>query len=600
MARRFIIFLWGAGDTEAESVALRHLEQLEGEGAWRRLFTDSGWAVALEARSSLQVRRLMHGRGVVLGDLHPADDAQPAPGERIALSPATRTSQQVFSGLSRRYWGRYVAVHQPAALEAAAAFRDPSGALECLAWRQRRLTIVASHLPADRPGLLGPQVGLRWDAIGRCLADPAAIAAEVAFEGVEALSAGEMMRLDDFSRTTIWSPARFVASCRQASAVLQDGLRQRVDQVVGAHASRANTILAEVSGGLDSAIVASALQRAAPDKVAMWINFHTADAEGDERAFARAVAGKLRLSLSEAAKSELRLTEPRLAFVGAGLRPSVAAVDYQYDEDNAARCAQLGADTLITGQGGDAVFFQTRSALVAADALGGGLPPRALAAICRDAAAMGRVSIWSVARTALAASLGRLASWPAPPYLAAALKAQRSPARAHPWLRDLDDVPPAKRLQIHALAAAQLFHGHSRRGQVADLVHPLLSQPLVEFCLAVPSFDLALGSNDRALAREAFADRLPAEVLTRRSKGDLTAYYGRMLARSLGVVRPYLLDGLLAGEGLIDRPYLEGALNAESLLWRDLASGLIELLAVEAWARHWSAVLAENATGRLC
>jgi hypothetical protein len=42
---------------------------------------------------------------------------------------------------------------------------------------------------------------------------------------------------------------------------------------------------------------------------------------------------------------------------------------------------------------------------------------------------------------------------------------------------------------------------------------------------------------------------------------------------------------------LISRTYLEGALTAENLLWRDLASGLIELLAVEAWARHWSAVL---------
>lgn len=598
MARRFIIFLWGAGDAEAERGALRHLEQLEGQGAWRRLFTDSGWAVALDARSSLRVRRLMHGRGVVLGELYPADDGQPTPGARIALSAATRTSQQIFSGLSRRYWGRYVAVHQPTALAPAAAFRDPSGALECLVWRQQRLTIVASHLPADEPELLGAQIGLRWDALGRYLADPAAITAEVAIDGVEAVSAGEMMGLNDFSRTTIWSPASLVAPRRQARAVLYEGLRQRVDQVVGAHASQANSILAEVSGGLDSAIVAAALQRVAPGKVAAWINFHTLEAEGDERAFARAVAGKLQLSLAEAAKSELRLTEPGLAVVGAGLRPSVAALDHQYDEDNVARCAQLGADTIITGQGGDAVFFQTRSALVAADALRGGLPLQALAAICRDAAAIGRVSVWSVARTALAANLRRAASWPRPPYLAAALKAERPTAPAHPWLRDLDDVAPAKRLQIHALAVAQLFHGHSRRGQVADLIHPLLSQPLVEFCLAVPSFDLALGSNDRALAREAFADRLPMEVLTRRSKGDLTAYYGRMLARSLDVVRPYLLDGLLAAEGLIDRAYLESALNAENLLWRDLASGLIELIAVEAWARHWSQVLATKTATR--
>ena len=35
----------------------------------------------------------------------------------------------------------------------------------------------------------------------------------------------------------------------------------------------------------------------------------------------------------------------------------------------------------------------------------------------------------------------------------------------------------------------------------------------------------------------------------------------RMLARSLDVVRPYLLEGLLAGQGMIDRAYLEGILD---------------------------------------
>ena len=598
MAHRYLIFLWGAGDLESESQALRHLERLEDQGGWRRIFTDSGWAVAVEARSLLQVRRLMHGRGVVVGDLYPADPGQPRPSEFVSLTPATRTSHQVFCGLSRRYWGRYVAIHQPAALEAAAAFRDPSGALECLSWRQGRLTLVASHLPADQPELLGELGGLRWDIIGGYLRDTAAIASRVAIDGVEALAAGEMMHLDNFSRNLIWSPSAFVSNSRQERVVLRQRLRQTVDQVVGAHASRAKTILAEVSGGLDSAIVASALQRLAPGKVAEWLNFHTLDPESDERVFARAVAGTLGFTLTEQGKSELRFTEQGLAVAGAGLRPGVTALDYEYDEDNAGRCVRLGADTLITGQGGDAVFLQTRSALLAADALRLGLPLREVAQISWAVAAMGRVSVWSVARKALAANLKRPAPWRPPPYLGAQARAQNSVPPAHPWLSDLRGVPPAKRLQIHALTAAQLFHGHSRRGQAADLVHPLLSQPLVEFCLSVPSFDLALGSNDRALAREAFADRLPHEVLTRHSKADLTAYYGRMLARSLELVRPYLLDGLLAAESLVDRAYLEGALTVETLLWSDTALDLIELLAVEAWARHWSQVLAVRPRSR--
>src|SRR5271155_5029390 len=40
MARRYVIFLWDPADTDTESVVRRHLERLEGEGAWRRVFAE--------------------------------------------------------------------------------------------------------------------------------------------------------------------------------------------------------------------------------------------------------------------------------------------------------------------------------------------------------------------------------------------------------------------------------------------------------------------------------------------------------------------------------------------------------------------------------
>jgi asparagine synthase (glutamine-hydrolysing) len=586
--RRYLLFLWDFGDEAAQDAALRHLAALEGVG-WRRQFVEAGWALALQAQSALQVRRFAPGRGLILGDLYPTTGAE-APGPWVMLPPELKTSQQIFGALSRRWWGRYVALHLPGAPQPAAALRDPSGSLECLTWRRDRLRIVASHLPTEHPDLLPDGLGLDWDAVGRLLQDSAAVVDGVALSGAEALNAGEMMRLGAAERTMIWTPAMFVSQRRAPRPVLHEQLRARVDQVVGAHARRSGAIVAEVSGGLDSAIVAGALQAASAGKVAQWVNFHTPDPEGDERRFARAVAARLAIPLVEAAKTELELTEAHLAVVGAGLRPGVAAIDYQYDEDNVARCAAVGADTLITGQGGDAVFLQTQTALMGADALRAGLGGRALFRVFRDVAAHRRASVWSVARRGFAASFSRATPWRAPAYLAKPLRALASPA--HPWLADLAAVAPAKRLQIHALTAAQLFHGHSRRGEAVDLIHPLLSQPLVEFVLSVPSFDLALGANDRALAREAFADRLPGEVVRRRSKAELGAYYGRMLSRSLWLVRPYLLDGLLAGAGLVDRPFLEQALTAESLLWRELTPSLFELLAVEAWARNWDRLAA--------
>jgi asparagine synthase (glutamine-hydrolysing) len=588
--RHYLLFLWDLGDEAAERAALRHLQALEGAG-WRRQFVEAGWALALPAQSALPVRRFTPGRGLILGDLYPTTGAE-APGRWVAVSPELKTSGQIFHALSRQWWGRYVALHLPPAPQPTAAFRDPSGALECLTWRRDRLRILASHLPTEHADLLPDGLGPDWDAVGRLLQDSAAVVDGVALTGADALNAGQMMRLGAAERTMIWTPAMFVSRRREPRPSLIERLRERVDQVVGAHAGRSGAIVAEVSGGLDSAIVAGALQATSAGKVVQWVNFHTPDPEGDERRFARAVAARLAIPLVEAAKTELELTEARLAVVGAGLRPSVAAIDYQYDEDNVARCAAVGADTLITGQGGDAVFLQTQTSLMGADALRAGLVGGALLRVFRDVAALRRASVWSVARSGVMASFTRATPWAPPPYLAKGLRAPKAPA--HPWLADLAVVAPVKRLQIHALTAAQLFHGQSRRGEAVDLIHPLLSQPLVEFVLSVPAFDLALGANDRALAREAFTERLPGEVVSRRSKAELGAYYGRMLSRSLGLVRPYLLDGLLAGAGLVDRPFLEQALTAESLLWRDLTPSLFELLAVEAWARKWRRPAAEG------
>lgn len=175
-----------------------------------------------------------------------------------------------------------------------------------------------------------------------------------------------------------------------------------------------------------------------------------------------------------------------------------------------------------------------------------------------------------------------------PPRRPKSFLASQGRTALHPWLSDLQAVPPAKQLHIRALAGTQIFHGHSRRGQVADVIHPLTAQPLVELCLAIPAFDLAAGDNDRPLARAAFADRLPDLVVKRRSKGDMSGYYGRMLARSLDVVRPYLLEGRLAGRGLLNTGWLDRALSVDRLAVSEETPDLLELIAIESWARAWS------------
>ncbi|MNY26078.1 hypothetical protein D3C86_1599060 [compost metagenome] len=136
-------------------------------------------------------------------------------------------------------------------------------------------------------------------------------------------------------------------------------------------------------------------------------------------------------------------------------------------------------------------------------------------------------------------------------------------------------------LQGHGL------HGPSRLTAAVDVFHPLLSQPVIEACLGLTTPQLTLGRRDRALARLAFRDRLPPEVLQRRSKGELTAYFGRMIADGLPDLRPWLLDGRLAALGVIDRRSAEAALTRDALIRCGDYPDILLAAMFEGWVRAW-------------
>ena len=126
------------------------------------------------------------------------------------------------------------------------------------------------------------------------------------------------------------------------------------------------------------------------------------------------------------------------------------------------------------------------------------------------------------------------------------------------------------------------------------VVHPLLSQPIVEHFLGLSAFDLTEARRDRALVRRAYAGRLPATLLERRGKGCVTAYYGRMIARSLPFLRAYLLDSILAAKGVFARDRLEAVLDEHFLMQTNAYAEIFCALFAERWARGWEAIIASG------
>lgn len=584
----YVALAWEPANELAAVHIARLRRRLESDPTWSIHSDREGAMLVLERPRALTVRSLARQSGWVVGDLYGVVNFRPAPelvcfdGDGAALA----------EHLAQAYWGRYVAIWPLAGR--LAVFRDPSGALDALRWRAHEVEIIASDVSPSWIGPLAPRLSLDWDEVANQLHEPLKTSHSVAMGGLDAIPAGALsLPMKNGARAIqIWSPASVV---RRGCATKSDGAAEQlealVDECVGAMAQRAGRFASELSGGLDSSILSAALCEVPRVAFAGCVNFHARDIESDERPAARLVSSHLGVHLTECEKPELAFTVESLASQPVGIRPSQSALDHVYEQKILEFCADRRVDTLMTGQGGDAVFLQMVTPLALLDP-----PGTAIGAFGRidEAFAIARTtrqSIWKVVRSAAmeAAGFRRPQAGKTSSFLSQD-RAEVATYAGHPWLENLRGVPPAKRAHIRALAYAQIAHGHSLRGRSLDIVHPLLAQPIVEYCLSLSVSTLTAGGVGRSLARRAYETRLPAATLQRRTKGDLTAHYGRALGRSVGVLRPFLLDGRLADAGLINRQALDEALSPETLIWRGDYADILHLMVMEIWARHWSRI----------
>ncbi|MBS0411494.1 MAG: asparagine synthase [Proteobacteria bacterium] len=555
---------------------------LEASG-WRPAWSTPAAIVMIRGPRDLPLRPITTRCGLVIGDIFAR-----APGvEPIQMGFDEAAFLRQCRRLSGDYWGRYVAFRWPTENRSFAVYRDPSGALDCLTWRVAGATVITSSGQLDLPAPLQPKLSLDWDRVAGFLDDPSRIAGALALQGVRAIAPGEIWYDEGQGRyIQVWTPGQFAEPQQRDEIEVKAELVRRVDQCVATCIGSASRTLVEVSGGLDSSIVSTSAAGLAPSGVGAWLNYRASNARSDERIYARAVAAQAGFVLTEAARPLAPFDVAAWEQLSSGVRPPLNALDTRRDADLARRCADLQCDQVLTGQGGDVVFFQEPTALVVADLVGAGARPGAIFAAARSVAAWTRQSVWSVLRQARAAGCKSVSGARWAPIRQRRLDA--TPCKAHPWLAGLEKVPPAKRLQIEAVTACQSFYGDSHTMRRAAVVHPLLAQPVIELCLGLPTPQLTRCRRDRAFAREAFAERLPPVVATRQAKGELASHYGQAVAATLGDLRPRLLDGELVRHGLLDREALDEALTAEDMILNGNAYAVLSVALVEVWAARWA------------
>lgn len=585
---RYVVLIWPAADANARAAATRVSQQLQTSSSeWSCAFDVDGTRVlhTSPAAGLCETRLLPNGAGAVLGRVFGDVPDLVSSGGRMLL---------------QRCWGRYVAVVRDAGTSEVSVLRDPTGGLPALLTTFEGVHVVFSDVEDCICAGVGPFT-VNWKYLARFIAHSGLQVRETGLTEVTEILPGERVCFSGPrpERRIEWNPietARRNPLDNPEEAVA--ALRATTRTCVQAWARGYRGIVHNLSGGLDSSIVLSCLRDLPVDRRITCVHYFATGPYEDERKYARMMAARAGVPLIERQLDPAAVPLQRLLELRRSVRPWFYLYELEHAQFETAVALKEGADGLFSGAGGDGVFFQAGAELAVTDYLfehgfGSGFWRTAI-----DAARVSRKSIWPLLAAAVRARLLRppwnptAMAMPLPRTIVSAdvlVAAKRDPGFVHPWFTPqvTRGVPPGILWHASSIHVPPAYYSAFSRSPGPERTFPLLSQPLVELCLRIPTYVLIRSGRDRALARRAFAAELPEEIVRRRSKGRIDQHVRNILDLNLPFVREMLLDGGLVREGLLDRRTLELYLSERSPADFQYSEILQVHLCAEGWLQRW-------------
>jgi asparagine synthase (glutamine-hydrolysing) len=602
---RFAAFSWNSKDLAKAAVAQRLTRILLSTSTdWQRALETPGLIVfhAPQPRGACHAYILKRHAGVVLGRLFDDNLVE----DCVPSDPTfdDKETDLLIDSRGRRlvehYWGHYVAFLRTSNGDARFIIRDPTGGLLCFLTNAAGIDVILSDME-DFVRLKLAHFSVDWDHLAAFFLHSRLITSTTGFREVSQLHAGECAAIRDDAETTrmtrsfYWSPADvYQADTIEDPDEARAALRGVIRHCVEAWSSCYDSIVHRLSGGLDSSIVAACLANASVHSNVLCFHFFTETPEGDERSYARAAAQRAgyeiveRMVRASEGTLESQLNPARLATPAAqGFLPASELLKQRL-------VTERRAGAVFSGQGGDHLFQQGRTKLIAAEyAHRHGIRPQLLTVV-KDASRFTNESIWSVFGAVvgyglLGRSFDPYMIFEAPAILTDEARASISPhAYRHPWVENAGRLPASKIQQVFFVVDCQTFYLQFCPN--AEQIHPLISQPIIEHCLRIPTYVLAHRGRARGLVREAFEADVPAKIINRQSKGGTTGYFNRLLIENASFLRTFLLDGVLASEGLLDRHELEKQLSQRELIRGTELQSILNAARAEAWLSNWADV----------
>lgn len=542
--------------------------------------------VALYATDPYDCVDCQAGTGIIIGHLF----SRSTRGSRVTWLKDELTSRIVETrgqSLLKDFWGGYVAIMCDRTAGTITVLRDPSGTMPCYYLASADRTVICSDVETlVLSGFLKPDID--WPFLAHHLYCQDLRNPRTGLKDLKELMAGFKMTIAAPGPVVsmAWSPWDFVPPTTLHASELQDTLRQTVQHCTRTWASCFRHLLVPVSGGLDSSILASCLSGQPTE----WdcLNMTTDEPEGDERIYARALTAHLDKPLIEAFHD---MTDIDITRTSSGHLPRPIGFAFGQSEERIKRdlASRRRSEAYFTGQGGDNVFCFMQSATPFLDRFIVEGPGTGTWTTLNDICALTGCSLFEAIRMAFQrCRTGPTYLWRGDMnFLDPDAVQAGGTDLTHPWLEAPDKALPGKAVHIAMLLRIQgTLEGWSRQ-LWGPLITPLLSQPVVELCLSIPTWKWCEGGMNRSVARHAFETMLPPALIERRSKGGPNSVCLDVIEIHRKLLREFLLGGLLAQNKLVDSVSLQRLFDSDGPIGPPYHLRLSALAECEAWARHW-------------
>ncbi|MGQ0835347.1 MAG: asparagine synthase-related protein [Gammaproteobacteria bacterium] len=488
--------------------------------------------------------------------------------------------------------------------------RDPSGFLPCFSTRYRGVTIFFSAAE-DCASLNLVRFSVNWNYIARRVAFGPVDQIETALDEVSEVRAGECVQLHGarVSREPYWRLLNAAeADPIDDPARATKELRSTVRACVHAWASCYRRVVHTLSGGLDSSIVLGCLNNAPQRPEIVCLKHYTPHRTFDERPHARLAAQRAGCELIEAETGRsVRFKDLLRAARSVNPYPHLAFLDVNKTENRLA--TERGAEALFDGEGGDTLFGNLTKEHAASDYFRRHGFGRELSKLTLHVALQTNKTVWEVAADALLDRLSTSRSGRMEEILKYRKFASERAVKTATQNPDTLTSPLSVGVNTLRGTATQAWIlgrppdaydplGDLQDSAALDLVSPLLSQPVMEVCVRIPTYRHLEGGRDRGLARRSFAADVPTEILARLWKDSPVGAGHRALLGDIETVRELLLDGILSREQMLDRKSLEEALAGRPSKNDGFISEIFDHLITETWLRQWTAGVASSDANR--